>query len=230
MLEVRRLRKKPVVVEAVRLMEPATRRPMTLSRPDVGGRGRDVSRMRPTGLFVTPHALARFKERIDAAATNAEIYAYFMGLPGSRLPDYVTYRPEDPGAAMYRCEWKGRVFTAWVVPSTLGEWPAVVTVIEGDDQLRRWRSWARDGRWKGTKHGRQIRTLAKLGFSPGECARIINQRLARVLRHWDASLSNPAYDRTGVGLGPGRPYKSGRAGDGASVLLEGAAEESDRCS
>ena len=186
--------------------------------------------MRPKGMFVTPHALARFRERIDQAATDAEIYACFMDLAQRRLPDYATYRPADPEAAIYRCVRKGRVFTVWAAPPSIyGEWPAAMTVIEGDDQLRRWLGWAREREWKDLKHGRQVRTLAKFGFSPEECAKIINQRLDRVLKHWEASLSNPAYDRTGIRLGPGRPYKGARAGDGAAVHMAESTEDADRC-
>ncbi|MDI6872077.1 MAG: hypothetical protein QME79_12190 [Bacillota bacterium] len=163
--------------------------------------------MRPQGLFVTPHALDRFHERIDPGVSDASVYALIAGL-GRRLPDYVTFRPTDPEALIYRGEWLGKVFTVWAMRGE-GEWPAAITVIPGDDQLRRWLSWTRED-WKPCKHGRQLRYLQKWGFSPEDCAQIIRQPLSCVLRRWEDSLGNTRWDSTVTTLGEGRPYLGNR--------------------
>lgn len=188
---------------------------------------KEVGEMLPAeGFFVTPHALRRFRERIDPEAADQEIYAHMMGL-AKRLPDYVTYRRDDAEAVLYRSSWKGREFTVWVAPpGDHGPWPAVCTVIDDCQQLDRWLSWARDACWRATKHGRQIWTLVKFGLGPQECAKIINQRLYRVLKHWAKVLSNPDYDRTGNKLGPGRPYQGGNS---TAVHMAEPVEEHDRC-
>lgn len=179
--------------------------------------------MRPQGLYVTPHARQRFRERIDPDASDAQIDALFMAL-AQQLPNHVTFRREDMEALVYRGTWRGVVFTAWVGHGT-GEWPAVATVIEGDDQLRRWEGWT-GGRWRGYKHGRQLRTLQKHGCDPRECSEIMRRPLTEVIAHWLDSMTNPAYDSAVTTLGEGRPYYRGNS---SAVHMAESAEEFDSC-
>ena len=68
-----------------------------------------------SGLFVTPHALRRFRERVDPGASDHEVYAHMRKL-AKRLPDYVTYRPNDQEAVIYATTWKDRPVTVWAAP------------------------------------------------------------------------------------------------------------------
>lgn len=176
--------------------------------------------MLPQGLFVTPHARQRFRERLDPNVSDVELDALFMEM-ANKLPDYVTFRRSDMEALVYRGTWRGVVFTAWAAQGD-EEWPAVVTVIEGDNQLQRWLGWTRD-RWRGYKHGRQLRTLQKFGFDPAECAEIMRKPLDKVLEHWVDSMTNSSYDSTVTTIGEGRPY----CGNSTAVHLEGLAEHTN---
>jgi hypothetical protein len=85
-------------------------------------------------LFVTPHAMRRWRERVRPDATEADAVREIQ----ERLQGRMVYPPRRPLAVSDRM----RTFVAVVAPPPAGQsWPSVVSVY-------RWRDywWREDGR------------------------------------------------------------------------------------
>lgn len=127
--------------------------------------------------FVTPHALAQFRERV-APWSDPMIYGWLQR-ELQRLPDEADIRR---GTLMYGATCCGKAITVVVGPGE-GSWPAVVTVIGDQERLSRLRGW-RGARWH-AKDSRRLEVLRRYGYGPPECARIMGKTLAAVLKRWE---------------------------------------------
>lgn len=134
--------------------------------------------------FVSPHAMQRFREYVGPRSDPAIIEAINRSLQPPRLPDDVDLRPRlfwELPALYYALTIDRKPVTAVVRPGK-GDWPAVVTLVEGHERIERYRQW-RGRKWD-SKMSRRMHVLREWGFTPGECAEILKKPEMEVLKRW----------------------------------------------
>ncbi|WP_206922902.1 hypothetical protein [Alicyclobacillus suci] len=128
-------------------------------------------------VFVTPHALSRFRERLDPTWDDDMIISWAQHVC-SRLPDDVDWRDE---ALLYAVQFAGQHATV-VVGHGEKEWKSVITVIGDQERLSRLMSW--HGRRWCNKDSHRLRILRRFGYSPEECAQVMRKPVEDITKRW----------------------------------------------
>lgn len=150
-----------------------------------------------SGLFIGPHALERFRERVCSDITDEEIRREIFWRT-RRLPNDVDIYNCEKNALVYRSIYEGFVYCIWVGPGNekKGDWPAVRTITVGDEQINRWYTW-RNRKWRNSREGRKLKVLQMYGFTVKECALIIGKPVDEVRERWrdnNATIKNSCSD------------------------------------
>ena len=85
----------------------------------------------PKPVFVTPHAMSQFRERV-AALPDADIITIIMASLQSARPFCLTVR-DHRLVPLYRLRWRGIEYTALLgppAPDKGRDWPMVITILE----------------------------------------------------------------------------------------------------
>jgi len=147
----------------------------------------------PRRFFVGPHALKRWRERIDPTLSDQQIrYEIERRLQPPALPAAVNiYRSKnedipDYPCLIYRCRYEDQVYIAIVShSSTKDPAPVVVTILPDDEQLSRIEKYV-IGKWRDKRHMVYLRFLRTFGwFSPEDCATILKQPIEGIRKRWE---------------------------------------------
>lgn len=128
-------------------------------------------------LFVTPHAVGQFQQRVAEWPAGAVIDWLLQHL--QQLPDEVDF---DEGTLLYVVPFGARRITVVIGPGE-NEWPAVITVIGDTQRVDRLMSW-RGKRW-GSRDSKRLRILRHWGFRKHECATIMGKPVIEIEKRWE---------------------------------------------